>query len=68
MNPSNARDAENNVESNLAEALEQSVDAALTMDISETELITRLLERLHHKSCETSSPPKRKMYDGMAGP
>jgi hypothetical protein len=68
MNSSNAHNAENNVDSNLAEALEQSVDAALTMDISETELITRLLERLHHKSRDTSSPAKKKMYDGMAGP
>lgn len=59
-------------ENDLAAALDKSVEAAVDLRISETELIAQLLERLHSKAICQVVPlwlePQEKTYHPEAGP
>ncbi|MBX9724480.1 MAG: hypothetical protein K2X81_23925 [Candidatus Obscuribacterales bacterium] len=54
----------------LIHVLDQSVEVAAAMKLSEADLVEKLLERMHAKTSnviELNSQP-RKMYDPSAGP
>ena len=58
----------------LAVALDHTVEAANSLHLNETELITLLLEHLHPSDrndqnvVHIQSGPQRKMFDPLAGP
>ncbi len=61
----------------LISVLDQAVDRAVALNISETEIVSRLLERFHYLSdrCrsavhinQVNSHLDKKLFDGTAGP
>jgi ABC-type transporter Mla subunit MlaD len=52
----------------LSAALDDTVEAAVALRMTERELVAQVLECLHQKSSKGEPPQAHKMFDPQAGP
>jgi hypothetical protein len=70
VNPANLK--QDLSETDLTAALDKSVEAAVALHISETELVNLLIQHCHHEAAgdigALHDEPHRKLFDPLAGP